>query len=112
MNIGQTTHREWLAIAAIIIGTTAATLGEIHRRRIVRRQETTNALLTQLVDIVIRIDGASRQEFNVLITTFKGGDSENTVNCLQCRRGDCLSRYAMAREGKNQANSSTEDGEI
>lgn len=112
MNIGLTTHREWLAIAAIIIGATAATLGEIHRRRIVRRQEKTNALLTQLVDVVIRIDGASRKEFKNLITTLERGQGENEINYLQCRCGDCPSRHAMAREGKNQASCSTEDGEI
>ncbi|CAI2469337.1 Uncharacterised protein [Serratia ficaria] len=72
MSVGMMTQREWLAAGGLVIGLVAAALGEIHRRRVARSQETTNALLVQLVDAV-RSDAENRQSVKELITSLKGG---------------------------------------
>ncbi|MFZ1873028.1 MAG: hypothetical protein WAU54_09655 [Chania sp.] len=71
-SVGLMTQKEWLAAAGIMIGLTAAAFGEIHRRRVMRTQETTNVLLEQLVDAV-RSDTENRQEVRELISSLKGG---------------------------------------
>ncbi|HDS5478762.1 TPA: hypothetical protein QH236_001112 [Serratia liquefaciens] len=72
MGVGMMTQREWLAAGGLVIGLIAAALGEIHRRRVARTQETTNALLAQLITAV-RSDAENRKEVKELITSLKGG---------------------------------------
>lgn len=60
MGVGVMTQREWLAAGGLVIGLIAAALGEIHRRRVARTQETTNALLAQLITAV-RSDAENRK---------------------------------------------------
>jgi Tfp pilus assembly protein PilN len=72
MSIGMMTQREWLAAGGLVIGLIAAALGEIHRRRVARTQETTNALLAQLITAV-RSDAENRQDVKKLISELKGG---------------------------------------
>lgn len=69
---GVMTQKDWLAVAGVLIGVAAAVLGEIHRRRVARSQEMTNALLGQLITAV-RSDAENRQEVKELITSLKGG---------------------------------------
>ncbi|CAE1144989.1 MULTISPECIES: hypothetical protein [Serratia] len=72
MGVGMMTQREWLAAGGLVIGVIAAVLGEIHRRRVSRSQDKTNALLAQLITAV-RSDAENRQEVKELISSLKGG---------------------------------------
>ena len=44
-SIGVMTQKPWLAAIGVLIGIAAALLGELHRRRMARIQETNNSLL-------------------------------------------------------------------
>lgn len=58
--VGVMTQKDWLTAAGILIGIAAAALGEMHRRRMARIQETNNTLLNELID-AIRDDTENRQ---------------------------------------------------
>lgn len=70
LSIGVMTQKDWLTVAGILIGIAAAALGERHRRRMARIQETNNTLLNELID-AIRDDTENRQDVKELIRTIR-----------------------------------------
>lgn len=70
-SIGMMTQQDWLAAIGVLIGVVAAVMGELHRRRMARNQETNNELLNQLIT-AIREDTDNRQEVKELISTIRG----------------------------------------
>lgn len=69
-SIGVMTQKDWLAAIGVLIGIAAALLGELHRRRMARIQETNNSLLNELID-AIRDDTENRQDVKQLIRTIR-----------------------------------------
>lgn len=70
-SIGMMTQKDVLAAAGVLTGIIVAVLGELHRRRMARIQETNNVLLGQLIE-AMRSDTENRQEVKELISTLKG----------------------------------------
>jgi phage tail protein X len=69
-SVGVMTQKDWLAAIGVLIGIAAAVLGELHRRRMARIQETNNTLLNELID-AIRDDTENRQDVKELIRTIR-----------------------------------------
>ncbi|MEJ4043920.1 hypothetical protein [Erwinia sp. SLM-02] len=69
-SIGMMTQRDWLAAIGVVIGVAAAVMGELHRRRMARSQETNNALLGQLI-VAIRDDNEHRRDVKDLIADIR-----------------------------------------
>ncbi|QUG76369.1 hypothetical protein GKQ23_15765 [Erwinia sp. E602] len=69
--VGMMTQQDWLAAIGAVIGVAAFVMGEMHRRRMSRIHETTNAMLNQLITAV-REDTDNRQEVKELISTIRG----------------------------------------
>ncbi|MCL7652956.1 phage holin family protein [Klebsiella pneumoniae] len=70
-SIGVMTQKDWLAAIGVLIGIVAALLGELHRRRMARIQETNNTQLNELID-AIRDDPENCQDVKELISTIRG----------------------------------------
>ncbi|HHR0987303.1 TPA: hypothetical protein ACS29V_003328 [Klebsiella oxytoca] len=68
--VGMMTQKDWLTVIAALTGIVVAALGELHRRRMARIQETNNTLLNELID-AIRDDTENRQEVKELIRTIR-----------------------------------------
>jgi len=69
-SVGMMTQRDWLAAIGVLIGVVAAVMGELHRRRMARNQETNNTLLTQLIG-AIRDDTENRKDVKDLIADIR-----------------------------------------
>ena len=65
------TQKDWLTVIAALTGVVVAALGELHRRRMARIQETNNTLLNELID-AIRDDTENRQDVKELIRSIRG----------------------------------------
>lgn len=68
--VGMMTQKDWLTFIAALTGVVVAALGELHRRRMARIQETNNTLLNELID-AIRDDTENRQDVKELIRTIR-----------------------------------------
>jgi hypothetical protein len=86
-------------------------LGELHRRRMARIQETNNTLLNELID-AIRDDTENRQDVKELIRTIRERNDEKGHYCLLNRRDHLAGRHAVAAGAANQPGSTAEDGEV
>lgn len=110
-SIGVMTQKDWLAAIGVLIGIAAAVLGELHRRRMARIQETNNTLLNELID-AIRDDTENRQDVKELIRSIRGRSDEEAHYCLLNCRDHLAGRHSVAAGAANQPGSTAEDGEV